>query len=144
MTTFAPGYSESKPYLFDAAVISAFAAAAGDLNPLHHDLAVASASRFKGLIASGAQMSAVLMAYGASIISRDHESVGLEFTFRFARAVPAGTATILAWTITGAEPHAGLGGTLLSFTGQIVGEDGTRYVSSSGKAVVWDKPGHSG
>lgn len=144
MFVFTPGHTETKPYLFDAAGIVAFAAAAGDANPLHHDAAIAKASRFKGLIASGAHMTAVLMGFGASMIARDHESVGLEFTFRFARAVPAGTATVLTWTIEQAAPHAKLGGTLLTFSGAITDETGQPFVAATGKAVVWDKRAQSG
>jgi 3-hydroxybutyryl-CoA dehydratase len=138
VTLFAQGQTSTKPYLFDEAGIIAFAHGAGDMNRLHHDRAYASQSRFKGLIASGAQMSAVLMGFGATIISGAPQSVGLEFTFKFHRALPAGTATLLSWTIQSAEPHPKLGGTLLTFTGAITGDDGTRYVSAEGKAVVWD------
>ena len=144
MTTFRVGHTQTKRYLFDAAGISSFASLSGDTNPLHHDAAIAARSRFKGLIASGPQMSAVLMGLGAQIVSGAHESVGLEFTFRFERAIPAGTQTTLSWTITNAEPHAKLGGTLLTFEGAITGTDGKRYVSASGKAVIWDKPAQSG
>ena len=135
------GASSRKPYLFDAQGIAAFASACGDDNRLHHDPAFAQASRFKGIIASGAQMSAVLMGFGASLLTREQPSVGLEFTFAFDRAIPAGTMTTLSWTVTSAEPHAKLGGMLVQMTGAITGEAGTRYVSATGKAVVWDAPG---
>ena len=143
MTLF-PGHTQTKPYLFDEAGIIAFAAASGDQNALHRDAAIAAKTRFKGIIASGAQMTAILMGFGASMLSRDHESVGLEFSFKFERAIPAGTETILSWTITSAQPHAKLGGTLLLFEGAISGTDGKRYVSASGNAVVWDKLRQSG
>lgn len=136
--TLRPGHIETKPYLFDTDGIAAFATLAGDPNPLHHDGAVAGASRFKGLIASGPQMSAVLMALSAQMVARAHESVGLEFTFRFQRAIPAGTLTMLSWLVVSAEPHAKLSGTLLKLEGAITGDDGKRYVSATGKAVVWD------
>ena len=142
--TFFPGHTQTKPYLFDEAGIIAFAAASGDLNALHRDAAISAKTRFKGIIASGAQMTAVLMGFGASMLSRDHESVGLEFSFRFGRAIPAGTDTILSWTITSTESHAKLGGTMLLFEGAISGTDGKRYMAASAKAVVWDKLGQSG
>jgi 3-hydroxybutyryl-CoA dehydratase len=138
--TFAPGHTRSKPYLFDEAGIIAFATLAGDENPLHHDAALASQTRFKGLIASGAHMAAVLMGFGASMISAAHDAVGLEFTYKFERAIPADTATILTYTITDAQPHAKLGGTLLTFSGAITDAAGRRFVTSHGTAVVWDKP----
>jgi 3-hydroxybutyryl-CoA dehydratase len=138
MTIFTPGHTSTKPYLFDQAGIIAFAHGSGDMNPLHHDLEVAAKSRFSGLIASGAHMTAVLMGFGATIVSERDPSVGLEFTFRFQRAIPAGTETLLSWTIGLVEPHEKLGGTLLTFDGAITGLDGKRYVSAVGKAVVWD------
>jgi 3-hydroxybutyryl-CoA dehydratase len=138
--SFAPGHTKSKPYVFDAAAIRAFAAMAGDENRLHHDTAYALRSRFKGLIASGAHMAAVLMGFGASMISEHHEAVGLEFTFKFSRAIPAGTATLLTYTIRDAQLNAKLGGTLLTFEGAITDASGKPFASTTGSAVVWDKP----
>ena len=141
---FHPGDTDTRPYLFDAAGIVAFATAAGDMNPLHHDAAIAARSRFKTLIASGPHMTAVLMGAGASFLSREHEAVGLEFTFRFERAIPAGTQTTLGWTILTAEPSASLGGTLVTCEGAITGAGGRQHVFATGKAVVWDKRLQSG
>jgi 3-hydroxybutyryl-CoA dehydratase len=141
---FQTGDSASTPYTFDEACIVAFAHKAGDKNPLHYDFQFASRSRFKGVIASGSHMSGVLMGAGATFISREEEAVGLEFTFRFERAIRAGTQTKLNWTVTDIAPHTKLGGTLVTCEGAIVGLDGTLYVTSTGKAVVWDKPLHSG
>jgi acyl dehydratase len=137
--TFRPGDTSTKPYLFDEMGIMAFAHGSGDYNPLHHNPEMAEKSRFKTIIASGAHMTAVLMGAGATMLTTGHDSVGLEFTFRFERAIPAGTQTNLTWVITSVEPHEKLGGTLVLCEGAIVGEDGKRYVSSNGKAVVWDK-----
>ena len=135
---FTVGQTVTKSYRFDDTTIIAYATMAGDQNALHHDATAAGASRFKGLIACGSHMSGVLMGFGASIVSRDHLAVGLEFTFRFGRAIPAGTDTILSWTVTLAKPHAKLGGTMVEMDGAITGLEGKRYVSSTGRAVVWD------
>lgn len=136
--TFKVGDTKSKPYVFDEQGIRAFAHGAGDMNVLHHDPEEAAKSRFKGLIASGAHMSAVLMGFGATMMTENHESLGLEFTFRFERAIRAGTETVLTWVITAVEPNARLGGDIISCEGSITGLDGTRYVSSKGKAVIWE------
>ena len=132
------------PYLFDAQAISTFAMGAGDLNPLHHDGDYAAGTRFGGVIASGAHMAAVLMGFGATFVSQHGEAVGLEFTYRFTRAIPAGTHTTLSYTIISVEPHAKLGGTLLTFEGAITDKTGTRYVTSTGKAVIFDPPAVAG
>jgi acyl dehydratase len=135
-----PGLTGSKRYLFDAGGIATFASGAGDMNPLHHDPAFAATSRFGGMIASGAHMAAVLMGFGATMISAYGEAVGLEFGYRFQRAVPAGTATTLTYTIVGVEPHAKLKGQLLTFEGSITDDAGTVYVTTTGKAVIFDAP----
>jgi acyl dehydratase len=137
--TFRIGDTASQPYLFDEAGIMAFAYGSGDMNPLHHDREAAAKSRFKTIIASGPHMTAVLMGVGATMLTNGHDSVGLEFSFRFERAIPAGTQTNLSWVVTALEPNAKLGGTMVSCEGAITGEDGKRYVSATGKAVVWDK-----
>lgn len=136
--TLRPGSTRSKPYRFDAAAISVFAMGAGDMNPLHHDPEAAARSRFGGIIASGAHMAAVLMGFGASYVSEFGEAVGLEFTYRFAKAISAGTDTTLTYTIRSAEPHEKLGGLLLTFDGQITDATGQVYVTSTGKAVIFD------
>jgi acyl dehydratase len=138
--TFRIGDTASKPYLFDEAGILAFATSAGDMNPLHHDRDAASRSRFKTIIASGPHMTAVLMGVGATMLTQGHDSVGLEFSFRFERAIPAGTQTNLTWVVTALEPNAKLSGSLVLCEGAITGDDGKRYVSATGKAVVWDQP----
>jgi acyl dehydratase len=133
------GETFSKRHLFSAEDIADFAARAGDWNPLHHDQDIAAASRFGGLIASGTQTSALLMGLIAEHLSKTHDTAGLEFTFRFRRAVPAGTEAVLSWHIDAVEPNAKLGGELLSLSGAIIDDAGNRYVSSEGRAVIWPK-----
>jgi acyl dehydratase len=131
------GETFSKPYVFTLEGIRRFAEEAGDLNPLHSDEATAAASRFGGIIASGAHMSGVLMSLAASHLAGVKENVGLEFTFRFRRAIPAGTATVLSWTVTSKEPHEKLKGEIVTMDGQIADEVGSLYVTSQSKGIVW-------
>lgn len=137
--SFKVGDTKCKPYCFDAEGIIAFARNAGDMNPLHHDADAAAASRFGRLIASGAHMSAVLMGFGASMLTDGHDSLGLEFCFKFLKAIPADTMTTLMWTISEVTPNPRLGGDIIACRGEIVGADGSVHVTSTGKAVVWDK-----
>jgi acyl dehydratase len=130
----------SKRHVFTAEDISDFARRAGDLNPLHHDAEKAAKSRFGGLIASGPQTSALLMALAAAHLSREHDTVGLDFSFRFRRAVPAGLDGLLSWEITSVEPHPKLGGDLVVFRGEITDDAGTRYLTAEGRAVLWPLP----
>jgi acyl dehydratase len=135
--TVTVGETFSKRHLFTAADISDLARRAGDLNPLHHDADKAAKTRFGGLIASGAQTSALLMGLAAAYLSRDHDTAGLEFTFRLRRGVPAGTDAILSWEITSVEPNPKLGGDLVGFRGEIADAAGQRYLNAEGRAVVW-------
>jgi acyl dehydratase len=134
---FEVGHAFSKPYVFTAENIRRFAEEAGDNNPLHHDEAKAAASRFGGLIASGSHMAAVLMAWAASSTASRQPGVGLEFNFRFLKAIPAGTATSLVWTVTAIEPSAGLKGDLCALEGRNVDDAGKLYVTCQGRSVVW-------
>jgi len=131
------GQSCSRPYVFTHENIKRFAEDAGDHNPLHHDEAAAAASRFGTIIASGAHMSGVLMSLVASELSAARETVGLEFQFRFIKAVPAGTETVLSWTVTAVEPHATLKGDIVTSDGQIADAAGTVYVTARSKGVCW-------
>jgi acyl dehydratase len=131
------GHEFSKPYVFTAENIRRFAEEAGDDNPLHHDEAKAAASRFGGIIASGPHMAAVLMAFGASSMASKQSGVGLEFNFRFLKAIPAGTATLLVWMVTAIEPSAGLKGDLWTLEGRIADDTGKVYVTCHGRSVVW-------
>jgi len=68
---------------------SAFAFAAGDPNPLHHDADFAMTTRFRRVLASGPQTTAHLMALTASHFSKRGAMLGLEFWFRFRQPVYA-------------------------------------------------------
>ena len=138
------GQSFSKRHVFTAEDIADFARRTGDMNPLHHDAEFAAQTRFGGLIASGTQSSALLMGLIATSLSATNDTAGLDFTFRFRRAIPAGLHAILRWTVTAMEPSAKLGGDIVSFSGEIAGEDGQRYLTGEGRAVVWPKGSNAG
>ena len=131
----------SRRHVFTAEDISDFARRAGDLNPLHHDAEKATKLRFGGLIASGPQTSGLLMGLAAAHLSKEHDTVGLDFSFRFRRAVPAGTDAVLSWEITSIEPNPKLGGDLVAFKGEITDAAGTRYLTAEGRAVLWPLAG---
>jgi acyl dehydratase len=131
------GQTWTKPYAFTLENIRQFARDAGDENPLHHDEAVAKASRFGSIIACGAHMSGVLMSLAASRLAGGKQNVGLEFSFRFVRAIPAGTEAILTWTSTGSEPNEKLKGDLVTAEGKITDAEGKVYVTAVSKGLVW-------
>src|SRR6202171_1543134 len=100
----------SSTIVLTPATVSAFARAAGDDNPLHHDPDHAAGTRYGRLVASGPQTTAHLMALTASHFSRRGSMVGLEFWFRFRRPIFADETIRLEWLVIAVRPHARLGG----------------------------------
>ncbi|MGF1621567.1 MAG: MaoC family dehydratase [Rhodomicrobiaceae bacterium] len=132
------GDTISKRYVFTREKIRFFAEETGDTNPLHHDEARAAASRFGGIIACGAHMSGVLMSLGAAQAAEQQgENVGLDFSFRFRKAIPAGMAATFSWTVTEIEWSDKLKGDLIKSEGYIKDDAGTVYVVGHSKAVLW-------
>lgn len=123
-----PGDSFSKTYVFTRESIARFIAESGDINRLHHDEDFARKSRFGGIIASGTQSMAVLSGYIAERYPLN--SLGLENSVRFTRAIPAGLVSTLSWQVTAVEPKAKLGGHIVTLEGEIRGEDGFVYMTA--------------
>lgn len=134
---FKIGDEIAKPYAFSREAIRQFAEMSGDANPFHHDETAAAASRYGGLIASGAQIAALLMGVAASWTASARQGVGLDFHFRFKKAIPAGTETMLTWKVTDVAAHERLGGELLSLEGRVTDAAGTVYAICQGHSVVW-------
>jgi acyl dehydratase len=125
---------------FDAEAIRAFAALCGDHNPLHHDADYAAHSPFRTLIASGPHVTARLMALTATHFSQRCQPLGLGFTFRFVRAVPAGTTLELQWDVTALAPKPSLAGDIATLDGRAIDDDGVVYVSGHGTLLL--RPRH--
>lgn len=123
----------------DAASISAFARAAGDANPLHHDAAYARASRYGGVVASGPQTSALLMGLAATHFSAGADMVGLEFTFRFRAAVPADDALELEWLVAAVRPTSKPSTRVVELYGRLRTSRGTTAVGARGRVLVTER-----
>ena len=124
----------SKTLHFDEQGIRDFASAAGDTNPLHHDREIARRSRFGGIIASGAHYTALMMGLVADHLTQDGEAVGLEFSFRFRKAVAAGSTLHAEWEIVQVEKNGKLGGEIIHLSGTLKRGD-VIYVSAEGKVL---------
>ncbi|HXM30687.1 MAG TPA: MaoC family dehydratase, partial [Xanthobacteraceae bacterium] len=107
----------SSTIVLTPATVSAFARAAGDDNPLHHDPDHAAGTRYGRLVASGPQTTAHLMALTASHFSQRGAMVGLEFWFRFRRPVFANETIRLEWLVVSVRPNSRLGGDVIELRG---------------------------
>ncbi len=121
------------------AAVSAFAHAAGDNNPLHHDPRHAAATRYGRLLASGPQTTAHLMALTASHFSQRGAMVGLEFWFRFRRPVFADETIKLEWLVVSVKKNSRLGGDVVDLRGRIRNEAGETAVGAKGRVLVTEK-----
>lgn len=118
--------------------VAAFARAAGDPNPVHHDPHFAAGTRYGKPIASGTQTSALLMGLTASHFSTRGAMVGLEFWFRFRRPVFADETVRVEWLVVKVTPHARLEGDIVDLRGRIRGSDGQTAVGAKGRVLVVD------
>ena len=136
----AVGDGFERSVVLDADGVAAFAAASGDPNPLHHDADAAARSRFGGLISSGPQTSSLMMGLCAAWFTARGESVGLEFSFRFRRAVPVGDTLHIRWTVTAITPKPALGGDIVTLSGRALRSDGEVALEATGSALLWHAP----
>jgi len=121
---------------FDEEGARHFAALVGDFNPAHHDDDFAAKSRFGGLIISGTQSTAMLMAMTATFLSAKGAALGLEYSFRFRKAIRMGETVNMHWVVTKITPKPGLGD-IVAFEARLTfAESGELAVSGTGKCVL--------
>jgi acyl dehydratase len=118
------------------AQIATFATLCGDTNPLHHDEAYARRTRFGGVIACGPQITSLMMGLTATHFSQTTAMLGLEFTFRFRKAVKAEQSIHMEWEVVAAEYKRSLGGQLVTLQGRATNPRGEVVLSGSGTVLV--------
>ena len=64
--------------------------------------------------------------------------LGLEFSFRFRKAVKAGETIALAWEVVAAEPKASLQGELVTLEGKATNPQDQIVLTGVGKVLVTD------
>jgi len=119
--------------------VGEYALAAGDSNPVHFDAAFAAQTRYRGLIASGTQTTALLLGLTAAHFSRDASMVGLEYWVRFRRPVYADETIRLEWLVIKVTPSRRLGGHIVDLRGRIRGQDGQTAVGAKGRVLITDR-----
>lgn len=130
------GEAFSKQVMLDAKAISDFARSCGDDNPLHHDVKLAAATRFGGVIACGPHYASLLMGLAATHFSQRGSMLGLEFSFRFRAPVKPDVVYELVWNVCEVVWKESLQGEIVSLQGRIADADGSPVLSSEGKVLV--------
>jgi len=136
MTRTQPYERFSARVALEPSMVSAFAGAVGDTNPVHHDADFAAKSRFGRLIASGPQTTAYLLALTASHFSPRGAMLGLEFWVRFRRPVFADETITLEWLVVSVKYNDRLGGEVIDLRGRIRKETGETAVGAKGRVLV--------
>ena len=121
------------------ATVAAYAEAAGDTNPVHHDPEFAATTRYKRPIASGTHTTALLLGLTASHYSKHGAMVGLEFWVRFRRPIYADETIRLEWLVVRVTPNEKLKGEVVELRGRIRGQNGETALGAKGKVLVTDR-----
>jgi acyl dehydratase len=119
-------------------MVVAFANAAGDNNPIHHDPEFAAGTRFGRPTASGPHTTALLLALTASHFSKKGAMLGLEFWVRFRRPIFADETIVLEWMVVKVTPNEKLRGEIVELRGRIKGQDGKTSLGAKGRVLVTD------
>jgi 3-hydroxybutyryl-CoA dehydratase len=121
------------------ALVAAYARAAGDTNPVHHDPEFAAATRYGRLIASGTHTTALLLGLTASRYSDGRAMVGLEFWVRFRRPIYADETILLEWLVVKVTSNEKLKGDIVELRGRIRGQNGETALGAKGRILVTDR-----
>jgi acyl dehydratase len=120
------------------AMVAEYAGAVGDTNPVHHDAALAAATRYGRLIASGTHTTALLLGLTASHYSQTGAMVGLEFWVRFRRPIYADETIRLEWLVVKVTSNPKLNGDVVELRGRIKNENGETALGAKGRILVTD------
>jgi acyl dehydratase len=121
------------------AMVTAFANAAGDDNPINYDPAFAARTRYGRPTASGPHTTALLLALTASHYSKKCSMVGLEFWVRFRRAIYTDETIRLEWLVIKVTPNKKLKGDIVELRGRIKGQDGQTALGAKGRILVTEQ-----
>lgn len=129
----------SKTVTFDEASSKDFATRVGDYSPLHHDVEFSKTTRFGGLIVSGTQYSALMMGMVASFLTERGAGLGLEFDFKFKKAIMVGATVTMEWEIISISPNETLKGDIVTLQGFLIDESGNICVTASSRSLCLSK-----
>jgi acyl dehydratase len=120
-------------------MVGAYAHAAGDDNPVHHDAQFAASTRYGRVIASGTHTTALLLGLTATHFSKNSAMVGLEFWVRFQRPIYADETIRLEWLVVKVTPNDKLNGDVVELRGRIKGQNVETALGAKGRVLVTDR-----
>jgi 3-hydroxybutyryl-CoA dehydratase len=123
----------------DPSMVGAYARAAGDDNPVHHDPGFASSTRYGRVIASGTHTTALLLGLTASHFSKKGAMVGLEFWVRFRRPIFADETIRLEWLVIKVTRNEKLNGDIVELRGRVKARDGQTALGAKGRVLVTER-----
>ena len=126
----------SRKHTFSVGEAIAFALAAGDDNPLHHDAKFAACTRFGQLIVSGTHTTALLLGLTASHFAKLGAVIGVGFSVSFAQPVHADECVTFEWTVDAVCPCSKRGGQRVDMKGCLRNASGRVCVSATGSVLV--------
>lgn len=133
------GHKFSRTHHFNEDQVRAFALAAGDTNPIHHDTEAAANSPYRRLIASGTHTSALILGLTASHFSENYAVVGVAFSVEMLRPVFADATVRIEWEVVGAtmkSDHA----QKIELRGGIYDAGGQKCLHATGVVRISPKP----
>ncbi len=130
------GYCFEKTISLETEAVQKFASFFDDRNPIHHDVAFAEATRYGAIIASGPHTLALFTAMVATHFSSFTPMVGLEFAYKFLRAVKAEDRLTMSWEVTSLVRKNSLRGVLAHLKGAAINQDGDMALSGTGTVLL--------
>jgi 3-hydroxybutyryl-CoA dehydratase len=127
----------AKEVAFTAEAIRAFANSIGDNNPLHHDEAVAAASPFGRIIASGTHSFSLMLGAVPDYLKAWSPNVGLEASVRLLRPLRAGDRARVEWEVTEIIDTPKLKGWIVTMSGRLTRDDNVVALTSVCKSLVY-------
>ncbi len=134
-----PGYSFSQSVLLTEDEIRRFASLCGDTNPVHHDVGFASTTRYQTIIACGPHTLALFTGLAGTHFSSITPMVGLEFSYKFRRAVRANDTLEMTWRVVKLAEKRSLGGYLVHLAGEAINQHGEQAVTGSGVVLLTEQ-----
>lgn len=125
-TTLTVGFAEA----------SAFAALAGDRNPLHHDAGYAAGTRYRVPIVSGPQMAAQLMGLLASHYAAKGAVIGHDISFRFHVPIEVDQEITLEWSVDTVTEAPHLKSDVVVLRGRILTSSGKVATTAKARILV--------